>query len=146
MTALANHYSWLLAAHILLVIFWVAGLLILPRYAIYQAEAAPGSAEDGAWVRRIASLRRVILTPAMIGVWLLGLALATVGDHWSEGWLHAKLALVLILSGYHGWAVGLTRKLARGWRPVTTRTLRLVNEVPALLVIGIVILAVVKPL
>lgn len=145
MTWLGDHYSWLLAAHIIVVIFWVAGLFMLPRYAIYQAEAVAGSPEDAAWTLRSARLRRIILTPGLVLVWLLGFALAGVGQHWGEAWLHAKLLLVLGLSGYHGWAVGLTRRLAGGWRPATTRTLRLMNEVPALATVLIVVLAVVKP-
>ena len=81
----------------------------------------------------------------MIGVWLLGLTLATVGRHWGEGWLHAKLGFVLLLSGYHGWAVGYAKRLARGEARFSGRTLRMLNEVPALAAIAIVVLAVVKP-
>jgi putative membrane protein len=147
MTALASYYSWLLAAHILFVIFWMAGLFMLPRYLVYHQEAlAAGRADEAAeWVGREAKIRRIIITPAMVAVWVLGLTLATVGYHWGEGWLHAKLALVLVLSGYHGWAVGYAKKLARGAATLTGRQLRMLNEVPALAAIGIVILVVVKP-
>ena len=140
-------YVWLLAAHILFVIFWMAGLFMLPRYLVYHQEAlARGDAADAArWVEREGKLRRVILTPAMIVVWALGLTLATVGQHWGEGWLHAKLAVVLALSGYHGWAVGYARKLAAGRPTLANGTLRLVNEAPALAALVIVVLAVVKP-
>jgi putative membrane protein len=144
---LANAYPWLLAFHILFVIFWMAGLFILPRYLVHHQEAlARGDAADAArWIEREGKLRRVILTPAMVVVWLLGLTLATVGQHWGEGWLHAKLAVVVLLSGYHGWAVGYARKLAAGRATLAGRTLRLVNEVPALAALVIVVLAVVKP-
>ena len=147
MDQLAGAYLWLLAAHIIFVVFWMAGLFILPRYLVHHQEAlvAGDTAEAAAWVEREGKLRRVILTPAMGVVWLLGLTLATVGRHWGEGWLHAKLALVLLLSGYHGWAVGYARKLARGTPTLTGRTLRLVNEVPALALVLIVVLVVVKP-
>ena len=140
-------YLWLLAFHILFVIFWMAGLFILPRYLVHHQEAlARGDAADAArWVEREGKLRHVILTPAMIVVWLLGLTLATVGQHWGEGWLHAKLAVVLALSGYHGWAVGYAKKLAAGRPTLTGRALRLVNEAPALGALVIVVLAVVKP-
>lgn len=140
-------YLWLLAAHILFVIFWMAGLFILPRYLVYHQEALAAGRTDeaAAWVTREAKLRGIILTPAMIVVWLLGLTLATLGQHWGEGWLHAKLALVVALSGYHGWALGYARKLAAGRPTLSGRTLRLVNEVPALAAFGIVILVVVKP-
>jgi protoporphyrinogen IX oxidase len=145
--ALAPYYLWLLAAHLLLVIFWMAGLFMLPRYLVYHQEAlaAGDAAEAASWVEREGKIRRIIITPAMIGVWLLGLTLATVGRHWGEGWLHAKLALVLALSGYHGWAVRYARKLARGAPSLSGRSLRMLNEVPALAAILIVVLAVVKP-
>mgnify|MGYP004513717351 CR=1 FL=1 len=147
MEFLGNHYPWLLAAHILFVIFWMAGMFALPRYLIYHQEAlvAGRDAEAAEWVSREGKLRQIILTPSMIVVWILGLTLATVGQHWGSGWLHAKLAFVLALSGYHGWAVGYARKLARGEMRLTGRTLRMLNEVPALAAIAIVILAVVKP-
>ncbi len=138
-------YPWIKAAHLIVVVFWMAGLFMLPRYAIYQAETAPGSPEDAAWTARSARLRRIILSPAMILVWLLGLALMLDIGALAMGWFHAKLALVLALSGYHGWAVGVTGRLARGWRPATTRALRLANEVPSLATIAIVILVIVKP-
>ena len=144
---MTNAYVWLLAAHILFVIFWVAGLFMLPRYLVYHQEAlARSDAADAArWVEREGKLRRIILTPALVVVWLLGLTLATVGQHWSEGWLHTKLLVVLALSGYHGWAVGYAGRLGRGEARLAGGTLRLVNEVPALAAIVIVVLAVVKP-
>ena len=145
--ALQPWYLWLLAAHLVLVIFWMAGLFMLPRYLVYHQEAlAAGRAEEAAlWVEREGKIRRIILTPAMIGVWLLGLTLATAFHHWGEGWLHTKLLLVLALSGYHGWAVGYAKRLARGEPKYTGRTLRMLNEIPALAAIVIVVLAVVKP-
>jgi putative membrane protein len=147
MAMLGNAYLWLLAAHILFVIFWMAGMFMLPRYLVYHQEAlAAGRTEEaGTWVERETKIRHIILTPAMTMVWLLGLTLATVGQHWGEGWLHAKLALVLALSGYHGWAVGYAKKLARGEARLSGRTLRMVNEVPALAAVAIVILVVIKP-
>ena len=144
---LAGAYLWLLAAHIVFVVFWMAGLFMLPRYLVYHQEAlAAGRADEAAdWVEREGKIRRIILTPAMVLVWLLGLTLATVGGHWREGWLHAKLLVVVLLSGYHGWVVGYGRKLALGRPTLTGRTLRLINEVPALALAVIVVLVVVKP-
>ena len=138
-------YRWMKAAHLIFVIFWIAGLLILPRYYVYHAGTAPGSAEDRAWVEREARLRRVIVTPAMIFVWLLGMALAINIGAFAMGWFHAKLALVIGLSAYHGWMVGYGRKLDGGHRPASDKTLRLLNEVPSLATIAIVILVIVKP-
>ena len=147
MGVLAVAYQWILAAHIIFVVFWMAGLFMLPRYLVYHQEAlAAGRAEEAAvWVIREAKLRGIILTPALIIVWVLGFTLATVGYHWGEGWLHVKLLLVLGLSGYHGWAVGYARKLAAGRTTLDGKKLRLLNEIPALAVTAIVVLVVVKP-
>ena len=138
-------YVWLKAGHIIFVIFWMAGLFMLPRYLVYHQEAAPGSPEAALWVERERRLLKIILLPSIIAVWAFGIALATVTNAWSEGWLSAKLVLVLALSGYHGWLSVYARKLARGERPLESRTLRLLNEVPGVLLLAIVILAVVKP-
>ena len=140
-------YQWFLAAHIIFVVFWMAGLFMLPRYLVYHQEAlrAGSTAEAALWVDREAKLRRIILTPAMIAVLVLGVVLATLGQHWREGWLHAKLLFVLLLTGYHGWAVGYGKKLARGEMRLADRTLRMLNEVPALSLTIIVILVVVQP-
>jgi len=145
---LGNAYLWVKAFHIVFVIFWMAGLFLLPRYLVHHQEAL-GTPQAADWVKREAMLRRMILTPSMIVVWLLGLTLAAnVGLFDGQpglGWLHAKLLLVVLLSGYHGWAVGYAKKLAAGQGTLPTRTLRLLNEVPALAAVLIVVLAVVKP-
>ena len=147
MEYLALAYFWFLAAHIIFVVFWMAGLFMLPRYLVYHQEAlAAGRADEATlWVERETKLRTIILTPAMIVVWLLGATLATLGQHWPEGWLGAKLVIVLLLSGYHGWAVGYAKKLARGTPTLPGKTLRMLNEVPAIAVTVIVVLAVIKP-
>ena len=147
MTTLAGAYLWIKAAHVIFVVFWMAGLFILPRYLVHHQEAlaAGNTAEAGAWVEREAKLRRVILTPALVLVFVLGITAGTVGHWWSSGWLHAKMAFVLLLAGYHGWAVGYAKRLARGAPTLSGRTLRLVNEVPALALAIIVVLVVVKP-
>jgi protoporphyrinogen IX oxidase len=142
-------YDWVKAAHVIFVIFWMAGLFMLPRYLVYHQEGLGDPAEEARWIDREAKLRRIILTPAMIVVWVLGLALAFnagIADGVPGlGWLHAKLALVLLLSGYHGWAVGYAKKLARGQATVANRTLRMLNEVPAIGAVLIVVLVIVKP-
>jgi len=110
MNFLGNAYLWVKAAHVIFVIFWMAGMFMLPRYLVYHQEAQPGSAEAQAWVDRETKLRNIILTPAMILVWVLGISLAVNAGLFSGvgglGWLHARLALVVILSGHHGGAVG----------------------------------------
>ncbi len=142
---LGGAYLWVIAFHLIFVIFLMAALFMLPRFFIYHHEEAPGTPADAAWVKREWRLIRIILNPALIMVWILGLTLAANGGYWMAGWFHSKLLLVLALSGYHGWAVGYARKLRRGERPYKDRTLRLLNEVPGVAAILIVILAVVKP-
>ncbi|WP_442679502.1 CopD family protein [Sphingomonas sp. ASY06-1R] len=138
-------YLWIKAAHIIFVIFWIAGLFLLPRYYIYHQEATPGSQEERRWIEREAKLRNIILTPAMILVWILGITLATVGHFWGSGWMMAKAALVIGLSAYHGYMVGYGKKLARGERPISGKALRLMNEIPGIVAAAIVILVVLKP-
>lgn len=138
-------YYWLKAGHIIFVIFWMAGLFMLPRYFVYHQETAPGSAEEAAWIEREAKLLRIILMPSIGVVWLLGLALAYSLDAWGQGWFHAKLALVIGLSAYHGYLGGYARKLARGERPLSGKALRMLNEVPGIAAALIVVLVVIKP-
>ena len=144
MEFLASIYLWLKAAHVIFVIFWMAGLFILPRYLVHHQEAL-GTPEADKWTEREGKLRRIILTPSMVLVWVLGLTIATVGHMWDQPWLHAKLLLVLLMTGYHGWMVGYAKKLAGGTAKLTSKQLRLINELPALFVTLIVILVVVKP-
>ena len=138
-------YLWLKAGHLIFVIFWMAGLFMLPRYFVYHQESAPGSPEEALWVERERKLRKIILGPSIALVWLLGLALAFTIGVWDQGWFHAKLLVVIALSGYHGWLAGYAKKLARGERPLEGKTLRLLNEVPGVAVAVIVVLVIVKP-
>ena len=137
-------YDWIKAGHLIFVIFWMAGLFIFPRYLVHHQESL-GTPEAARWVEREAKLRRVILTPAMIVVILLGVVLATMSGAWTQAWLHAQLVVVLALLAYHGWAIGYSRKLAAGRATLSARTLRMLNELPAIGVVLIVVLVVVKP-
>jgi protoporphyrinogen IX oxidase len=142
---LAVLYYWLKSAHLIFVIFWMAGLFMLPRFFVYHQESLEGSEECARWVDREARLIRIILNPAMIIVWLLGLLLAWHISAFSEGWFHAKLLAVLGLSAYHGWMTSYAKKLACGERSMTDKQLRLFNEVPGIAAAVIVILVVTKP-
>jgi putative membrane protein len=142
---LGNAYLWVKAGHIIFVIFWMAGLFMLPRFFVYHQESAPGSAEEAQWIDREDRLLRIILKPSIIIVWLFGLALALDTGAFEQGWFHLKLAVVLILSGYHGWMVSYAKKLKSGERRFSGITLRLVNEVPGIAAAVIVVLAIVKP-
>ena len=138
-------YPWVKAAHITFVIFWMAGLFLLPRFYVYHQEAPVGSPEDRAWIERESRVRSIILTPAMILVWLLGLMLAFNVDAWSMGWFHAKLALVIALSAYQGWLGAYGRKLANGQRPLSGKAVRIINEIPGIAAALIVVLVIVRP-
>lgn len=142
---LGGAYLWVKAAHMIFVIFLMAALFMLPRFFIYHHPVASGSAEDSLWIEREDRLRRIILNPSIVLVWVLGLALAAHLGLWREGWFHAKLALTIALSAYHGWLIGLFKKFRRGERPITERALRLWNEVPGIAAIVIVILVIVRP-
>ena len=140
-------YPWVLAAHVTFVIFWIAGLLLLPRFYVYHHEATPGSAEDRAWIERERRARRIILTPAMLAVWVLGLMLALDNrmQVLAAGWFHAKLALVVALTGYQGWLGLYGKRLAAGKRASGNRALRIMNEVPGIAAALIVVLVIVRP-
>ncbi|HUP67303.1 MAG TPA: CopD family protein [Sphingomicrobium sp.] len=138
-------YPWVKAAHVTFVIFWMAGLFLLPRLYVYHQESTPGSAEDRAWIEREARVRSIILNPAMAAVWILGLLLAFNIGAWDQGWFHAKLALVVLLSAYQGWLGAYGKKLARGERPLSGRAVRMINEVPGIAAALIVVLVIVRP-
>jgi putative membrane protein len=142
---LATIYYWLMAGHIVFVIFWMAGLFMLPRLFVYHQECDPDSPENAKWIEREAKLLKIILMPSIGVVWLFGLALAFAGGAWGQGWFYAKLALVLGLSAYHGYLSGYARKLAMGERALSGKQLRLLNEVPGVAVALIVVLVVIKP-
>jgi putative membrane protein len=141
----AMTYLWLKAGHIIFVIFWMAGLFMLPRQFVYHQESEPGSPENAVWADREAKLLKIILWPSLVIVWLLGLALATTIGAFSQGWFQVKLAFVLALTAYHFWMAGYAAALARGERKLTGRQLRVVNEIPGVAAAFIVVLAIVKP-
>lgn len=142
---LLSIYQFLKTGHVIFMVFWLAGLFMLPRQCIYMLDHAPGSPGEAKWATRMGKLRTIILTPSLIIVWVLGLSLAYAGGHFAFGWLHAKLLLVLVLTGYHGWLVAQTKKMARGMRPLTEARLRMIGEVPGLLLVLIVALVYLKP-
>lgn len=138
-------YFWLKSAHIIFVIFWMAGLFMLPRLFVYHQECAIGSDEDKKWIERESRLIRIILNPSLTIVWIFGLLLAWNIGAFTEGWFHAKLLFVAGVSAYHGWMIGYAKKLARGERTLSDKQLRLLNEVPGIVAAIVVILVVAKP-
>lgn len=138
-------YLWIKAAHIVAVIAWMAGMLYLPRLFVYHAEAPLGSDKSETFKVMERRLLRGIINPAMIVTWAAGLWLAWKVFAFHGGWLHAKIALVVLMSAVHGYLSAATRKFAEDRNEKPARHWRIVNEVPTLILIAIVILVVVKP-
>jgi putative membrane protein len=142
---LQTFYPWLKAAHIIAVIAWMAGMLYLPRLFVYHCETTPGTSEYERFSLMERKLMRIIINPAMIAVWVFGLLLADTIHAWSQPWFHVKLLMVVILSGFHGMFSKWRRDFENGANTRTQRFYRIVNEVPAVLMMIIVVLVVVKP-
>ena len=138
-------YPWIKSLHIIAVIAWMAGMLYLPRLFVYHCETQPGSAESERFKIMERRLLRAIVNPAMIAAWLFGIWLAFLGDVWSDGWFHAKLALLVAMQIVHACFARWRRLFANDANRHPARFYRIMNEVPTLLLFGIVILAVVKP-
>ena len=138
-------YLWLKAAHVISVIAWMATMLYLPRLMVYHCEAAPGSQQSETFKRMEQRLLYFIANPAMIATWVFGIALVLEGEHYRAGWMQAKFALVIALSALHGLNVRLVKAFAADQNRRPARFYRIVNEIPALLMIVIVILVIVKP-
>src|SRR5262249_22705702 len=145
--ALNPVYLWIKAFHIIAVIAWMAGMLYLSRLFVYHYEVAPGSPESARFKIMERRLLRAIINPAMIATWLLGitLVLTPASGGLAQPWLEAKLALVLALSGLHGLFSRWRRDFAKDANHHSQRFFRIWNEVPAVLMVLIVILVVVKP-
>jgi putative membrane protein len=140
-------YFWMKAIHIIAVVGWIASLLIYPRLLVYRLESQGNAATEALMDQAAKRTRNMLMTPMMILTWLMGIAL--LGQQWAAfsgfGWIWAKVVLVLVLSGFHGWLMGLGRKIAAGQRPMEPKKLRAINEIPFVIMMIIVVLVVVKP-
>ena len=141
---LGEFYLWTKALHIVFVIFWMAGMFMLPRYLAYHCECAVGSEEDQKWIDRERRLMRIIINPAMIVTWILGIMLVVNIGMSAGGWLHAKLLLVVLLSGFHGMLSKYRKAFEKGERTKDSKFFRRINEVPAIFIFAIVLLVVPK--
>ncbi|WP_374467157.1 protoporphyrinogen oxidase HemJ [Ferrovibrio sp.] len=138
-------YDWLKALHVISVVAWMAGMLYLPRLYVYHCEATPGSKESETFKVMERRLLKAIINPAMGATWIFGLSIAWLGHHWDQPWFWAKVVLVLGMQGAHGGLVHWQRDFAADRNRHSQRFYRFINEVPTLLMIGIVILVIVKP-
>ena len=140
-------YDWLRAIHIIAVIAWMGGLLIYPRLLVYRLEGQGDERLEKMMDAAATRTRIIIINPAMILAWLLGIGLASsnFGYYSLQPWFWAKIVLVVAMSGLHGYFIGLGRKIGRGERPIETKKLRLLNELPMVIAILAVIMVVVQP-
>jgi putative membrane protein len=138
-------YEWIKAFHMIAVISWMAGMLYLPRLFVYHCDAEIGSKQSETFKVMERRLLKAIINPAMALTWLLGLYLVWAGHWYLAGWFHAKLFLVLVLSGVHGFFSRCVREFANDRNTHSQKFYRFINEVPTAIMIGIVILVIVKP-
>ncbi len=140
---------WVKAFHIMAVIAWMAGLFYLPRLFVHHVERAPAGSEMSETFKMMEyKLLKVIMNPAMIAAWVLGLGMVLtpgVASLSSDGWLHVKLAAVVAMTAFHMWLAAHRKRLAADGPRVAGRTYRIMNEVPTVLMVVIVIMVVVKP-
>jgi putative membrane protein len=142
---LLDWYLWLKALHVIAVIAWMAGMLYLPRLFVYHCEAEIGSKQSETLKVMERRLLKAIINPAMTMAWVLGLTLVWLGGFHKAPWLWGKFTLVIILSALHGVLVRCWRDFANDRNQRSQRFYRIINEVPAILMIGIVVLVIVKP-
>lgn len=144
---LSQNYLIIKALHLICVISWMAALLYLPRLFVYHVESIPDTAMANQFIVMENRLAKFIMTPAMISTFIFGILLLMVPGMMSapSGWLHAKIIFVLILAGFHGFLIRCMGQLRRGNYPFSGRTFRFLNEVPALIMIFIIFLVVLKP-
>ncbi len=142
---MSNLFLWLKVLHIVAVISWLAGLLYLPRLFVYHAESPRGSRQAETFMLMERRLMHRIMLPAMLVTWAAGIAIGIQGGFFTAGWFHAKLALVLTLSALHGYFAKLRKDFAKDNNRYRARFFRIINEAPAILMVGIVILVVFKP-
>lgn len=142
---LLEHYLTLKALHVIAVIAWMSGLFYLPRLFVYHTETEPGAKDYQRFCVMEKKLLKIIMTPAMIVTWVFGLTMAWLNNWWFAGWFEIKLVLVAAMSWVHVTDFLLAREFADGKNFRTGRFFRFWNELPTLLMIAIVILAVTKP-
>lgn len=142
-------YHWAKAVHLIFMVAWMASMLVYPRYRLHQLSSAPGEPLFETMKDASARLKRIIMTPSMIIVWLAGLTMLALpeGRTWfsGQGWMHAKLLLVVLMSGVHGYLVALGKRIDSGAAVMSQKRLKLLNELPFVILIVIILLAVLKP-
>lgn len=138
-------YPWIKALHVIAVISWMAGMLYLPRLFVYHASEETGSSVSEKFKIMELKLLKVIINPAMMVTWAAGLWLMFCGFVELGGWFWIKLVLVLIMSGVHGWLSKSQKRFTADENKLTEKQWRMANEIPTVLMVGIVIMVIVRP-
>ncbi len=138
-------YHWTKVLHIAAIISWMAGLLYLPRLFVYHADAPQGSAQARTFTVMEGRLLQIIMRPALVVAWLTGLGLAAQAGFFHAGWLQGKLLLVVFLTAMHGYFSKIAKDFAAERNRRDARFYRILNEIPTVLMLGIIILVVIKP-
>ena len=143
---LVEYYAWIKALHVISVIAWMAAMLYLPRLYVYHCQVAAGSEADGLFKTMEVKLLRAILNPAMIAAWLFGILMLVANPALlSQPWMHVKLTAVVVLSGLHGFMARWRKDFVKGRNRHSERFYRVMNEVPAVLMVIVVIMVIVQP-
>jgi putative membrane protein len=144
---LVQFYPWILAFHLIDVMFWMAGMYYLPRLFVYHAEAMENGQPHEVFETMEAKLLRIIMNPAMMAAWLFGILLLVRDGFWVNAgiWMHIKLGAVIFMSAYHGFLAAMRKKFVSGVPPRSSRFFRLINEIPPVLTVIIVIMVIVRP-
>lgn len=139
-------YLWLKAAHIIFVVSWIASLLVYPRYKLHQMSSKAGDELFDTMQLASARLRRIIMTPSLIAVWIFGIGLLSQNPHvFAFKWMWVKLAVVVLITGLHGFYVKTGKAIDRGDATISARNLKLANELPFIALVVIVIMVIVRP-
>lgn len=143
---MSSYYLWLKAFHIISVIFWMAGLLYLPRLYVYHTKTSVGSEVDKIFQIMESRLLRLIMNPAMIITYILGIIISYIyGMVALGGWFHIKMTAVLGLTIFHGLLARWRKDFSNGTNIHSEKFYRIINEIPAILIIIAVIMVIVKP-
>ncbi len=142
---LLNHYFWIKAFHVIAVIAWMSGMFYLPRLFVYHTQTTPGTAEYERFMVMERKLLKIIMRPAVVAVWTFGGTMAWLMNYWTVPWFQGKFALVLAMTWLHHSYICWAKDFALGRNTRSARFFKFANEVPTVLMIGIVILVIVKP-
>lgn len=143
---LSGIYLWIKALHVIAIIAWMAGMMYLPRIFVYHHRCEKGGEAERQFAVMERRLLRGVMNPAMAAVWILGILMLIANPAiLSAGWFHVKLTLVVALSAIHGFYAASRKKFEAGERPGREKFWRIMNEIPFVILIVVVVMAIVEP-